>query len=160
MDWAILIPISFFAATAWVIHVIVDGLRRRQQIRVATEFHGKLLDRIGSAREFGEFLNSSGGEKFLGSLTIEREGAPAARILRALQWGLVFLMVGAGLFLLIGSRNLPVEAEEGMATFATLTASVGVGLLLSAGASFSVSKRLGLVGDERGPRNADPMRSA
>jgi DNA-directed RNA polymerase specialized sigma24 family protein len=74
----ILIPISAFAAMAWVIHVVVDGFRRRQQLRLTTEFHGKLLDRIGSAHEFGEFLNTSGGARFLDSLLTPRE--------RALLW--------------------------------------------------------------------------
>src|SRR5688572_15330616 len=129
MGWGIevLIPLSAFAASAWVVHIIVDGFRRRHQARLATEFHAKLLDRIGSAKEFGEFLNSSGGTKFLDSLTIEREGGAHIRILRALQAGLVFLMLGLGLFILLGNRNMPLEAEEGMATFATLMTSVGVG---------------------------------
>ncbi len=37
----ILIPISAFASLAWVIHVIVDAFRRRQQLRLTTEFHSK-----------------------------------------------------------------------------------------------------------------------
>lgn len=156
----VLVPLAAFGAIAWVIQVIVDGFRRRQQIRLTTEFHGKLLDRIGSAREFGEFLNTTGGAKFLDSLTIERAGGAHVRILRALQSGLVLLMLGVGLFLLVGARNLPVEAEEGVATFATITTSLGVGLLLAAGASYIVSKRLGLVDDGRDRASTDPVHSA
>lgn len=155
----VIVP-AFFLIVAWVVYVIVDGFRRRQQIRLATEFHGKLLDRIGSAKEFGEFLNTSGGARFLESLTIEREGGPHVRILRALQAGLVFLTLGLGLFLLIGNRSLPFEAEEGMATFATIATSIGVGLLLSAGASYGLSRRMGLIDGESDRRGANPIHSA
>ena len=168
----VLIPLSAFAAGAWVIHTIVDGFRRRQQLRLATDFHGKLLDRIGSAREFGEFLNTTGGTKFFDSLTIEREGGGAhARILRAVQAGFVFLTLGLGLFLLIGNITLTTRdfvngelitsnAESGIAVFATISTSIDIGLLLSAAASYMLSKRMGLMDAGRGHRSADPVHSA
>lgn len=157
----VIIP-AMLATIAWVIYVVVDGFRRRQQLRLATDFHGKLLDRIGSAKEFGEFLNTNGGTKFLDALSLEKEGGPANRILRALQTGLVCTVLGIGLFILIGSANLdftpdgftdaagnPVgfNADEGdaIAAAATIFTSVGVGLILSAGASYFVSRRLGLL---------------
>jgi len=175
MELWILIPISAFAAIAWVIHTVVDGFRRRQQLRLATEFHGKLLDRIGSAREFGEFLNTTGGTKFLDSLTLEREGGGAqVRVLRALQAGFVFLSLGLGLFVLIGNANLtfgefnaaaPPEfyrpnPEDGLAVFATLSTSIGVGLLVSAVSTYLMSKRMGLMDDGHARRTADSVHSA
>lgn len=170
-DLWVLIPISAFGAIAWVIHVIVDGFRRRQQLRLATDFHGKLLDRIGSAKEFGEFLNTTGGTKFLDSLTIEREGGGAhIRILRAMQAGFVFLTLGLGLFLLIGNVTLTTRdlvngelitsnAEQGLAVFATLSTSIGVGLLVSAAASYMLSKRMGLMDDDGRNRRTAPIQS-
>jgi hypothetical protein len=155
-----LVPIAAFAAIAWVIYIVVDGIRQRQQIRLATEFHGKLLDRIGSAREFGEFLNTTGGAKFLDSLATHRQGGAPIRILRALQTGFVFLALGVGLFVLIAVRSLPFEAEEGMAAFATIATSIGIGLLLSAAASYVVSKRLGLMDDGHGRQGSEPVHLA
>jgi len=85
-------------------------------------------------------------------MTVEREGGGApARILQALQAGLVMLTLGIGVFVLIGTTDLmigdnPGENDEaGFAVLATITTSIGVGLLLSAGASYGLSKRLGLV---------------
>lgn len=161
----VVIP-AFLATIAWVIYVIVDGFRRRQQLRLATDFHGKLLDRIGSAREFGEFLNTNGGVRFLDALTLAREGGPSSRILRALQAGFVCLALGVGLFILVGSRNLTFEdfqaAQPGfqsdeadaIATAATIFTSLGFGLILSAGASYFVSRRLGLLDDQNDRRTA------
>lgn len=171
MEMWVFVPISAFIATAWVIHVVVDGFRRRQQIRLTTEFHGKLLDRIGSAKEFGEFLNTSGGTRFLDSMTIEREGGGAqARILRAVQGGFVFLALGLGLFLLIGTTDLGFDGvpgevrrgdeEAGFAVMATICTSVGLGLLLSAGASYTLSRRLGLFDGESARRPVDSAHSA
>lgn len=158
-----LIPIvivpAFFLMVSWVIYVIVDGFRRRQQARIAAEFHTKLLDRIGSAQEFGEFLNTSGGAKFLDSLTIEREGGPHVRILRALQSGLVLFALGVGLFLLASNRDLP-YANDGIVVFATIASSIGAGLLVSAGASYGLSKRLGLIDGESDRRSAASAHSA
>lgn len=152
----IIVP-SLFASVAWVVHVIVDGLRRRQQLRAATEFHGKLLERIGSAREFGEFLSTSGGVRFLDALTIEREGGAPLRILRAMQSGLVSLALGLGLFLLMNSRPFSTEALDVMATFATIAVSLGAGLLLAAGASYGLSRHLGLLDHDD---HADAVRPA
>jgi hypothetical protein len=147
---------AMMATVAWVVYVIVDGFRRRQQLRMATDFHGKLLERIGSAREFGEFLNTNGGTKFLDALSLEQEGGPAARILRALQTGLVCVALGVGLFILIGSSNLSFggpggpnfrnsEATDAIATLATVFTALGVGLIASAGVSYVVSRGLGLL---------------
>lgn len=163
----IIVP-SFFFLIGWVVYVIVDGQRRRQQMRLATEFHGKLLDRIGSATEFGEFLNTDGGAKFLDSLTVEREGEPHTRILRAVQTGLVGLALGVGMFVLIGSTDLTFGApdvferdtEDGLAVLATIATSIGVGLLLAAGASLGLSKRLGLINGEHSRRRVDSTHSA
>jgi hypothetical protein len=160
MEMWIFIPITAFVTIAWVIHTIVDGFRRRQQIRLATEFHGKLLDRIGSAKEFGEFLNTAGGTKFLDSLTIEREGGPHTRILRALEAGFVGLALGVGLFTLIGRASFERDAEDGLAVLATISTSIGIGLLLSAGASYVLSRRMGLMDDGRDRRSEAPVRSA
>ena len=157
----IIVP-ALFLMIGWVVYVVVDGIRRRQQLRLATEFHARVLDRIGSAKEFGEFLTTSGGAKFLDSLTIEREGGPHGRILSALQTGLVFLALGLGLFILLGVRSGMFQAEgaDAMATFATIATSLGLGLVLSAGASYGLSKRMGLMDDGQGRGSLGSMHSA
>ena len=91
----ILLGLGAFTMVGWVVHVIVDGYRRRQRLNVFTDFHGKLMDRMGSAKELGDFLQSEGGQQFLETLTVEKDH-PANRILRAVQTGLVLLCLGAG----------------------------------------------------------------
>lgn len=145
MPEIIIVP-SFFAMVAWIVYVIVDGLSRRQHLRVFTEFHTRLLDRIGSAHEFGQFLGTEGGMRFLDSLSIER-GAPQRRILNAVQTGIVLLAMGLALFMLAGGR----QDEEEFMVFATVATSLGVGLLVAAAVSYVLSRYMGLF-------DADPRR--
>ena len=141
--------LGFFAACAWVVHIIVDGRRRRERLKIFTEFHGRLLDRIGSAKEFGEFLTTDGGVRFLDSLSIESGGAHV-RILNAVQSGIVLVILGVSLF--IAGGGLPDESP--FKIICTIITALGVGLLLSAAASFVLSRRLGLLnGANRRTRN-------
>src|SRR5688500_3405691 len=96
--------------TAWVIYIIVDGIRRRQQLRANAEFQARLVDRIGSAREFGEFLASEPGAQFLATLR-SNEGSPAARILGSVRAGVVALFIGAALFIFAIAERLDPNVE-------------------------------------------------
>ena len=71
----VLVPIvasgGFFALVAWIVFVFVDGKRRREQLKVTSEFNTKILDKMGSTAEFGAFLDTDGGKRFMKSLTVE-----------------------------------------------------------------------------------------
>jgi hypothetical protein len=155
----VLVPLGAFTAIAWVIHVIVDGFRRRQQLRISTEFHTKLLERVGSATEFGEFLNSPGGTRFLDSLSVEREGGAHVRILRATQSGTILTVLGSALFIWNWLRppagtsvSISAAASNGVSAIATILFALGIGLLLSARLSYRLSKEMGLL--DANPRQA------
>lgn len=136
---------ALFGSITWLIYIVVDGFRRRQRLRVFTEFHSKLLDKIGSAREFGEFFSSEAGTRFLESLASE-EGRPQTRILAALQWGLTLSVLGVALFLLVGSRDFHRDTVNLLTFIATAAVGVGLGTLISSFAAYGLSKRMGLVG--------------
>jgi len=155
----IIVP-SLFFMIGWVVYVIVDGLRRRQQTRVFTEFHSKLLDRIGSGREFADFFSSEAGTRFLDSLSSSETGAPQIRILRSMQSGVVLLALGVGLFVLTNQRTFSLEAMDGLVVMATVAAAVGAGLVVSTLMSYLLSKRLGLIDRPRVSPNVDTSRPA
>jgi hypothetical protein len=155
----VIILVSALITIAWVIHVIVDGFRRRQQLRVYTDFHGKLIDRLGSAREFGEFFTSPAGDRFLGSLSRTERGAPHVRILRSLQAGLVLVALGIGLFLLVTVRSYPTGAVDGFLVIATGATAIGTALLISTGLSYLLSKRMGLIEMPEPERDHETTRS-
>lgn len=155
MGSEIIVVPSLFFMIGFIVYVIVDGRRRRQQTQVYTEFHTKLLDRIGSAKEFGEFFGSDAGARFLNALSSSDAAAPQLRILRSLQTGLVLLALGIGLFTLLNQRNFSIDAMDGLMVTATAATAIGAALIVSTGMSYVLSKRMGLIDRPRRTRQHD-----
>jgi hypothetical protein len=141
----LLATLGSFAMFSWIAWVVVEGRRRRERLKLMTEFHNRLLDKIGSAREFGEFLQTEGGNRFLDSLSIERS-RPTERILRSIQTGVVLSLLGLTLLLLrwwTGGEAFTVIGALGLA--------IGVSFLVSSLVSYRLSKTWGLIqGGESG----------
>jgi hypothetical protein len=140
----IIVPSAFFMV-GFVVYVIVEGFRRRSQAKMVAEFHTRLLDRIGSAKEFGDFFASDAGKRFMDSLSASESGSPQARILRSVQTGLVMLALGVGLFILTDQRTFSLEAMDGLVVTATVTAAVGAGLIASTLITYLLSWQMGLL---------------
>ena len=141
---AIIVP-SLFLTVGYIVYVIVEAFGRRQRLKIAADFHSRLLERIGSATEFGQFLASEGGARFAESLSTSTEAAPHTRILRAVQAGIVLLFLGVGLFMFVEAISLPYAPEVNVRAMATVFTAVGLGLLASAAVSYVLSRRLGLL---------------
>jgi hypothetical protein len=140
----IIVPAGFFLV-GFIVYTIVEGFRRRSQAKTVTEFHGRLLDRIGSAKEFGDFFASEAGRRFMDSLSATETGSPQMRILKSVQLGLVLLALGVGLFILTDQRAFSLEATDGLVVTATVTAAIGAGLILSTMMTYLLSWRMGLL---------------
>ena len=141
------VGVGFFALIGWIVFVIVDGRRRREQLKAMTEFHTRALDKMGSTADFGSFLETDGGKRFLKSLTIEGIG-PKQRIVRSVERGILCLVIG--LVTMLPSFSFP-EMRDGLTMIGTIIAGVGIGNLISSAASYGLSKKLGLLdgGDDR-----------
>jgi hypothetical protein len=140
--------LGFFTMIGWIVYVVVDGRRRQERLKVFTEFHTRLLDRIGSAREFGEFLQTNGGSRFLDSLSMDKGGGPQTRILRYVHIGTVLLALGLGLAILGRSRLLDFDSTIGFTILGTIALSLAVGFLVSSFVSHRLMKALGLMKEE------------
>jgi hypothetical protein len=46
LDGPVIVLVCALIMIGWIVHVIVDGIRRRQQLKVFTDFHSKLLERL------------------------------------------------------------------------------------------------------------------
>jgi hypothetical protein len=144
-----LIPIvvvpTVFGSVAYMAYLVVDLFRSRHRVRATVEIQGRLIERLAPA-DIGTFLASENGARLMQSLGEGPARAQAhVRILRALQSGVVLLAVGVGLFIYPSMRSLPLEVEDSVAFFAMLATALGVGLLAAAGASYVLSRRLGLL---------------
>lgn len=147
---AVSIPIVAFIVTGWIVRTVVDGNRRKERIKTFTEFYSRLLDRMSSPKDFGDFLQTPGGQRFLETLTVERDH-PVERVLSAIQAGLVMLLLGIG-FVVAGTQATWYDAGS-FRVIGIIIMSAGVGFLLSATASFSITKSLGLL---KRPSTLDP----
>jgi hypothetical protein len=153
----ILLGLGFFGMIAWIVYVIVDGNRRKERLKVFTDFHSKLIERMGSSTEFATFLQSDGGRRFLDSLSVEK-GHPADRILNAVQAGLVLAALGVGFF--VAGSDVAVNFHRvnsewdvnGFRVAGSIFLSLGIGFLLSAASSFVLARSLGVL------RQADAVR--
>jgi hypothetical protein len=153
-----LIPIvallSVFGSISWIVWVITNALRQRNQLRVASDFHARLLDRLSSAHDFGEFLNSEGGVHFLNSLSGGGPKAPQTRIVRAIVSGIVLLVLGLSLFLFVRvNPDMWGDVQRSINFVATIALALGLGLILAAAAAYALSRRMGLLDPHDGPRN-------
>jgi hypothetical protein len=145
MDSEIVILPAMFFMFGFVVYVIADVFRRRAQAKMVTEFHTRLLDKIGSARDFADFFASDAGKRFIESLSTSDTGTPQMRILRSVQTGLVLVALGIGLFILTDQRNFSIEAADGLTVTATVTSAIGVGLVTSTVISYLLSWKMGLL---------------
>jgi hypothetical protein len=136
--------LTVFGMVSFVTWVIVDALRRKVQLRVMSEFHNKLLDRINNGKELAEFMDSPGGTKFIDSISTERVH-PAQRILRAAQIGIVLCAAGIGCRV-VGWQSTLIEREaaEGFVILGIMLLSIGIGYLVAGAAAFVLGRSLGV----------------
>jgi hypothetical protein len=135
--------ISVFGSLSFLVWVITDGVRRRRQLQVVSEFHNKLLERMHTPKELSEFLDSPGGAKFMDSIAMERTH-PAHRIMRATQVGIVLGAAGIGCRLVGAQTLVDREASEGFLVLGIILLCVGLGYIVSAAVSYGLSRSLGL----------------
>ena len=129
----------------FIIRTVMGYAQRRQQARVAAEFHAKLLDRLGSTKDFSEFLNSDGGTRFLDSLALQRDDTPQQRMLRSMSTGIVLTVLGLGLAMYTSEIPPAQDLELGVGFLAAVSLSLGIGLLLATWGTLKMSQRLGLL---------------
>jgi hypothetical protein len=127
----ILIPIAFFGM---ILLLVFLGTRRRQaEIQARADFHKQLLDKFSSGKEFAEFLESKGSQRFLEELWAQ--GGPRGRMLSGLQPGIVLAMLGLGFLGLSFVRR-------GLLVPGVIVLALGAGFLLSALVAHRLSKKL------------------
>jgi hypothetical protein len=133
--------LGFFALIAWIVFVFVDGRRRREYLKITSEFNAKILEKMGSTAEFGAFLETDGGKRFMKSLTIEGPSAKT-RMLGATQTGIVCTSIGVAMLILGG---IFYYLRDGLWVIGGIVTACGIGFIVSTLASYRLSKTLGLL---------------
>ena len=151
MVFVIVVAVSI--AVLYLLKSLVDHRRWLRMTKTQTEVHTKLLDRFASSEELLSYMKTPAGARFLESAPIALDAgpsgrptvsAPVNRILWSVQAGIVLLMAGMALMVARGWTEFE-EVRLMLATMGLFGSFIGVGLMVSAGAAFVLSKRLGLM---------------
>lgn len=140
-----------------LIKYIVEYRRWGRISKVNAEVHNKILDRFGSNEELLAYVDSPAGRRFLEATPIAPSAVPArsvsapyGRILLSVQVGVILVALALG-FLIIAGGALD-EVQPVLRSLAVLGFCLGIGSLVSAGASFVLSRKLGLLTDTAAAR--------
>lgn len=142
---------GLMAVVASAVHLIRGLIEHRRWLyamRIQTDAHTKIVDRLSNNEELLAYLQSPNGQRLLSLAPAINEptrsaSAPIGRILWSMQTGIVVAIGGLGLWIAGGS--VIEELSQPLHVIATLAITVGVGFVVSAAASFGLSRQLGLI---------------
>jgi hypothetical protein len=139
----------FLGALIWLIRSILENRRWGRVFNLQSEVHGKLIDKFSSNSELASYMDTEAGKRFLEAAPIavgfepeKRIPNAIARVLTPLQIGIVLVLLGVGCFFL---RAAGADLNVPMLVFGTLALMPGIGFIISAGVTWVLAGRLGLM---------------
>jgi hypothetical protein len=152
----ILFPV-FFLAIVWVVRIFVDSRRWNRTFKQQSEIHSRLIEKLGTSQELVAYMETEAGKRFLMASPIaagpefgQQMPNTVSRVLTSLSTGIVLALVGVGFLLL---RNAGPDTPEPMLITGTLLLMPGIGFILSAGVTWVLAKRLGLMPEKEVAQN-------
>lgn len=139
----------FLGAIVWLIRQFLENRRWSRIFKLQSEVHGRLIDKFSSTQELAAYMETEAGRRFLEAAPIpvgiepqQRVPNAIARVLTPLQVGVVLVLLGVGFFML---RNIHPDARLAMLILGTITLMPGLGFIISAGITWVLAGRLGLM---------------
>jgi hypothetical protein len=149
--FALLAFACFLSALVWIIRQILENRRWNKIFKLQSDVHGRLIDKFSTSQELSAYMGTEAGRRFLeaapfsaGMEAEQRVPNAIARVLTPLQIGIVMVLLGVGLFLL---RHASTETELPMLIFGTVVLMPGLGFIISAGVTWVLAHRLGIMPD-------------
>ena len=147
----LLVFVCLLCAVLWLTRMFVDNRRWGRIFKMQADVHGKLIDRFGTNDELLTYMGTDAGKRFLEAAPIPVEFEPqqrvpsaVARVLTPLQIGIVLALLGAGLIFLPHVLSEP-DANTPLTIIGTIFLMPGLGFILSAGVTWILAGRLGLM---------------
>lgn len=141
-------------AFLWLIRTLIDNRRWSRIFKMQSDVHGRLIERFSNNEELLNYMGTEAGKRFLEAAPIpvdfdrdRRVPAVLTRVLVPLQVGVVLTLLGSGLLFL---RYLLPEIGAPLLVFGVVVLMPGLGLVVSAGITWMLAGRLGLM-----PRGGD-----
>jgi hypothetical protein len=108
------------------------------------QIHARLLDKIGTTQDLVAYIESDAGSKFLETANGAATPTPSMKILDAIRVGIVLAFAGAAELILRASNASP-DGAEFLNVSGGILLAIGLGFLVSAFASYTLSKSWGLL---------------
>jgi hypothetical protein len=139
-----------------IVAMCVLYLERSRREKHRVELQKAVLERVGSVKDFAEFMATEQGERFLAALA-PTHFRPHNRGLWSVRVGVVLVTIGVVLMFALhstwfgssGESSPPPALFMGM----LLLIAAGTGMLLSAAVSFVIARALGVNGHSRSKKD-------
>jgi hypothetical protein len=151
--------VSFLVFALWLLRVFVENRRWGRIFKLQSDVHSRLIDKFSSNQELAAYMQTEAGKRFLEAAPIpvnldpgQRVPNAVARVLTPLQIGVVLVLLGVGFMLL---RHAGTDYDVPMLVLGTIVLMPGIGFILSAGITWLLAARLGLMpppGNDSGSR--------
>jgi hypothetical protein len=148
----------FLAAVVWLVRQFLENRRWSRIFKLQSEVHGRLIEKFASSQELAGYMGTEAGKRFLEAAPIpvgiepeQRVPNAIARVLTPLQIGVVLVLLGIGFFLL---RHVRHEMYEPMLVLGTIALMPGLGFIISAGITWFLAGRLGLIPEQNRPHSS------
>jgi hypothetical protein len=150
-----LVPLLAFAcgvgALLWLVRAFIENRRWARIFKLQSDVHGRLIDKFTTNQELALYMDTEAGKRFLEAAPIpvniepsQRVPNAVARVLTPLQIGIVLVLLGTGMLLL---RHAGPDMDTPMLTLGTVILMPGIGFIISAGITWALAARLGLMPD-------------
>jgi hypothetical protein len=153
-----LVLVCLLGSIVWIIRQLLENRRWSRIFKLQSEVHGRLIDKFSSTQELAAYMGTEAGKRFLEAAPIsagiepeQRVPNAVARVLTPLQIGIVLVLLGVGLLLL---RNVGTDTRVPMLIFGTVVLMPGLGFIISAGVTWVLAARLGLMPESPAPSNS------
>jgi hypothetical protein len=154
----------FLVALVLVVRVFLENRRWGRIFKLQSEVHGRLIEKFGTNQELAMYMETEAGKRFLEAAPIpvgfeQQQHMPnaVARVLTPIQIGIVLSLLGVGLLSL---RHASAEMEIPMLVFGTVVLMPGLGFIISAGITWVLAARLGLMPENPAGSNRNELPSS
>jgi hypothetical protein len=140
---------AFLIVLTWTLRLFVESRRWNRIFTLQSEVHNRLIDKFSSNQELAQYMETESGKRFLEAAPIPVNFGPdqrvpnvVARVLLPLQIGVVMVLLGSGFLLL---RHAGPDMDTPMRVLGTVILMPGIGFIISAGITWLLAARLGLM---------------
>lgn len=153
-----LVFLGILSALLWLTRQLLENRRWSRIFKLQTDVHSRLIEKFGNSQEILTYMGTEAGKRFLEAAPIpvgfeseQRVPNAVARVLTPLQIGVVLVLLGIGLLAI--KNYLGADMVSPMLLMGVVVLMPGIGFIISAGITWFLAGRLGLMPNNAGAAN-------